>query len=60
MWRYGLYRAAKERDIWWALVNVAVWDVSSGYGEGHLVGICEWGCMGCIKRLWKLTVGGHC
>jgi hypothetical protein len=27
MWRYGLYLGALEREIWWALVNVAVWAV---------------------------------
>ena len=32
MWRYGLFLEAMERDSWCALVNVAVWAVSSGYG----------------------------
>ena len=53
MWRYGLYRAAMERDSWWAMVNVAVCVVSSGYGERHLVGTGEYGGMGCIERLWR-------
>jgi len=52
MWRYGLYRAAKVRDSCWTLVNVAVWAVSNGYGEGQLVGTDECGGMGCIGRLW--------
>ena len=59
MWRYGLYRAAKERDSWWLLVNVAVWVVSSGYGEGQLVGKGECGGMGCIERLWRGAFGGY-
>ena len=37
-----------ERDILWALVNVAVWALSNGYGDGHLVGTGECGGMGCI------------
>jgi hypothetical protein len=48
-----------ERDSWWALVNVALWAVSSGYGEGHLVGCGECGSMGCKEGLWSKTVGGH-
>jgi len=27
-----------ETESWWALVNVVVWVVSCGYGEGQLVG----------------------
>jgi hypothetical protein len=27
MWRYGLYLGALDREILWALVNVAVWAV---------------------------------
>jgi len=34
----GRIKLAMERESWWAMVNVAVWAVSSGYGEGHLVG----------------------
>ena len=41
MWLYGLYRAAVGMDSWWALVNVAVWAVSSGYCEGYLLGTCK-------------------
>ena len=48
-----------ERGIWWVLVNVSVWAVPNGYVEGHLVGIGEFVGMGSIKRLWRLTVGGH-
>jgi len=33
------------KDILWALVIVAVWIKSSGYGEGHLVGSSESGVM---------------
>jgi len=51
MWSYGLYLGAMKRDSWWALVNVAVWAVSCGYGEGQLVGAIECGGMGCIERL---------
>jgi len=40
-----------ERDIWWALVNVAVCAVSRGYVEGQLVGTSECGGMGCNVRL---------
>ena len=53
-----LYRASIERNIWWALVNVAVWVVSSVYGEEHLVSTGECGDMGCIERLWRGTVDG--
>jgi hypothetical protein len=48
-----------DRDIWWALVNVAVCAVSSRYGEGQLVGTGECGGMVCIERLFRGTVGGH-
>jgi len=48
-----------ERDSWWALVNVVVWVVSSGYGEGQLVSAGECGGMCCIERLCRGTVGGH-
>ena len=46
--------------MWWARVNVAVWAVWSGYGEGHLVvtGECggmSWMC-GCGKRQLVGTV----
>jgi hypothetical protein len=37
-----------ERDIWWALVNVAVWAVSCGCIEEQMVGTGEYGGMGCI------------
>ena len=60
MWRYGLESAVMKRDIWWALVNVAVCAVSSDYGEGHLVGAVECGGVGFIVRLCIGTVGGHC
>ena len=59
MWRYGLYREAMERDSWWALVNVAVWAVSSGYVEGQLMGTGECGGTGFIKWLCGGTAGGH-
>ena len=59
MWRYGLYREAMERDRWWALVNVAVWAVSSGYVEGQLVGTVEWGGKGLYRVLCRGTFGGH-
>jgi len=55
----GRIELAMETEIWLALVNVAVWAVSSGYGEGKLVGTGECGGMGCIERLWRGTVGGH-
>jgi hypothetical protein len=41
-----------ERDNWWALVNVAVLAVSSGYVEGNLEGTGECGGMGNIDRVW--------
>ena len=59
MWLYGLYRVAMVRDSCWAMVNVAVWAVSSGYLEGQLVGTVECSGMGCIERLWRGTVGDH-
>jgi hypothetical protein len=48
-----------EIDIWWALVNVALWAVSSGYGEGQLVGTGECGGVGFLERLWRGTFDGH-
>jgi len=48
-----------ERDSWCALVNVAVWAVSSGYLEGQLVGTGDCGGMDCIERLFRGTFGGH-
>jgi len=48
-----------ERESWWVPVNVAVWAVSSGYVERHLVGTGEYGGRGCIVRLWKRKVGGR-
>jgi len=59
MWRYGLYRAAMERDIWRSMVNVAVGVASCGHGEGQLVGIGECSGSGRIVRLWIGTVGGR-
>jgi len=56
---YGLDRGAMKRDFWWALVNVAVWAGSCYYEEGQLVSTGECGGMGCIVRLWKVTVGGR-
>jgi len=41
MWRYGSNRSAMEKDILWALVIVAVWFKSCGYGEGHFLGSSE-------------------
>ena len=57
MWRYGLESAVMKRDIWWALVNVAVWVVSSGYLEGQLVDTGEFGGMCCIERLFRGKIG---
>jgi len=48
-----------ERASWWAMVNVAVWAVSFGYGEGQLVGTGEYSGRARILRLWKVTVGGR-
>jgi len=48
-----------ERDIWWALVSVAHWAVTGGYGKGHLVCTDEFCGMYFIERLWRGTVGGH-
>jgi len=48
-----------DRDSWWALVNVTVRAVTCGYVEGQLVVTGEFDGMGCIKRLWRGTVGGH-
>jgi len=59
MWRYGLYRDAIERDSWWALVNVALWTESSGYGEGQMVGTGKYSNMDIFERLCRGTVGGH-
>jgi len=47
------------RDIWWALVNLALWLKSSGYCEEHLVGTGECGGMGCNERLYRWTVVGN-
>ena len=55
----GRIELAMETEIWLALVNVAVWAVSSGYGEGQLVGNGECDGMGCIVWLWRWAVGGH-
>jgi len=43
MCRYGLYRAGYGKEIWWALVDVAVWSVMRGYVKEHLVeiGVCD-------------------
>ena len=41
-------------------MNVALLAVSSVYVEGHLLGTGECGGMGCIERLYRGTVGGHC
>jgi hypothetical protein len=59
MWRYWLYRAAKMRDILWALVNVVVKAVSSVYGEGQLAFTGECRGMDSIEGLWRGTVGGN-
>jgi len=59
MCRNGLNRPAMERYRLWALVKVAVWVVSSGYREEHLVGTGECGGMVGIERLWRRRVGGH-
>jgi len=40
-----------ERDIYWGLVNVTVWALSSGYVEGILVGNGECDGMGYIEGL---------
>ena len=58
MWRYGNYGAAMERDSWWALLNVALWALTNGYGAGHFVGSGECGTMGCVERLWRGSFGG--
>jgi len=45
MWWYGLYRAAMERDSWWALVDVAVWAyLSAMYRDiwWELVNVAVW------------------
>jgi hypothetical protein len=59
MWRYGLYRESMERDIWWALVNVAVSVLSKFYGEVNMVGTGEYFGMDCIEWLWRGTICGH-
>jgi len=48
-----------EFDVWWVLVNVAVWALTFGYVEGQLVGTGEFGGMGCNVRLCRRTVGRH-
>jgi hypothetical protein len=58
MFRYGLYRSPMERGNWWALVNVSVWAVSSGYGEGQLLGTGVCVGMSCIDLLRRRAVGG--
>jgi len=58
MWRFVQFRASMERAIWWALVNVALWDVSSCYVDGQLVGTGKCGGMSCNERLWKGTFIG--
>jgi hypothetical protein len=40
-----------EREIWWAILYVAVWAVTSGYVDGDLVGSGECGTMGFNERL---------
>ena len=51
-----------EFDVWWDLVNVAVWALTFGYVEGQLVGTGEFGGMGCNGRLWRghLVGTGEC
>jgi len=46
-------------DIWWALVNVEISAVSSGYVERHLLGTGESRVMGCTEWLCRETFGGH-
>jgi len=48
-----------EKYIWRAQVNVAVWEVTSGYAEGQLVGTGECGVMGSFERLYRGTDVGH-
>ena len=48
-----------ERKIWWALVNMTVWSVSSGSGEGQFVGTGECGVMCYFERLWRGTLCGN-
>jgi len=50
-------RAAIVWDNFWAVVNFALWALSSGYGEGQLVVTGECGGKGCIERLWRGTFG---
>ena len=59
MWRYELHREAMEREIWWVMVNVALWAVWSGYVEVQLVstGLC--GALYNFERLWRGRFGGH-
>jgi len=51
-----------ERKRCWAVVNLAVWAVSSGYGEGQFVGTGKYGGLGRIDRLWggQLIGAGVC